>query len=931
MATDFEGTNFGGDTAVAGGSLSGGNRDDDNDRQAYTNPTTGNVDTRNFNIDRSQNYVETSRGRVYGTQEQMNSLFSPDSTNDTIGGLNFSFGGGRKTIGQMAGVEGLYSPTIAGNAYGIQGGMGVSAPDFGHGTGSGGLSFTDQIMELNNLSVGKGLNRAPAYRDGKLTSPAVVGLAEGQGSLRMDDTLARQMAVATGKSYAGRIVPTNNIVDTNPITGVDVDGKGGYVAYGKGPDFDIARVTDERVLTEAGITYAMGPVGALAMGKPDLADVTSLATGKTGFYTDLDGYGGMIQGSPSVSFGNTSPNFDGGDDDNSAGTSYASTVPTPRPRFRTTQSALQQGPSTFRFPRAPRSQYATPSMYAAEGGVVQDFDYVKEGLEKKKRGYHAYAIGGKVYAVAPDRANPTQYKAYGGTIDQVKNAIGGAFGYDPQTLDLNKFPGEPGFGQDLQNYLPGIGGMDANQQFISAKGNITVNTADPFVQKYANKMKMAQGGAIGFIGARPEQVEEKDTVSDAVPMEVPEGTFVINAPAVEFAGSKDIEAMIDGATQRANELGIDIEKEVAKIASKSMVPLAVSPGEVLIDPVRAKIIGYDRLEKINNRGKKEVARRTKENPPEQNQESAVDQQMVALGGRIKKNQGGTAQQILDEEMPYALREGPKSRAEVVQKAREKDPVGFMSIQEANTQDKLDYLNFAQFYTDDIVAKSPESLRKLDTMLLENSAYYLEVLYGSENDRGMTGGIRGVGPVERLRGLKEGTKAGGDSKISLPGEDKDPDLLLHESAHVQQPLDSRSFLARSYSLLFPEKGRAQEEAAVTTLDLYRNLYAEDTKGTLEAIDYLFKQYNQEGLRKEDVPNFRTEEGLQSLLDNAVQYVYEISDNQNLYSDEEKMGIKNEMNTVFGKNADKLKEMIADVYQARQSRDNTALRQKYGVND
>lgn len=938
MATDFEGTNFGGDTATAGGSLSGGGGgNDNNDRQAYTSPTTGQVGTQNFNIDRSQSSRETSTGRVYGTQSELDTMFGPSPTDDTIGGMGFSFGGGRQSMAQMTGFAGQYSPTIAGSAYsGFSGGTGISAPDFGTATGSGGLGFADQIMAINGLtsggaSVGKGLSSAPVYRNGKLTTPGVVGLAKNQQAMRTND-LAQQMAVATGRSYAGRVTPTATTADTNFLTGVDVD-KGGYAVYGKGSQFDVGRITDERVVEEAAVGAILGPLGSLAFGSPDLAEVTSLSTGEVGSYTDIGGLVGMMTG-PSVSFDNTP--LETGGDDSDPYIPYPTTVPTPMPanirrRFRTTRSALAQGPSVSRFPRAPQAQYARPSMYAAEGGVVQDFDYVKDGLEQKKRGYHAYAIGGRVYAVAPDRANPMQYKAYGGTIDQVKNAIGGAFGYDPQTLDLNKFPGEPGFGQDLQNFIPGVGGMTANQQFITANGNTRVNTSDPFVQKYANKMRMAQGGAVGFIGARPEQVEEKDTVADGVPMNVPEGTFVINAPAVEFAGSKDVEAMIDGATKRANELGIDIEKEIAKIASKGLVPLAVSPGEVLVDPVRAKIIGYDRLEKINNRGKEEVARRTKENPPEENPESPIDQQMVALGGRISKNRGGTAQRILNEEMPYALREGPASRAEVIQKAKEQDPVGFISIQEANTQDKTDYLDMAQFYTDDIVAKSPESLRKLDKMLLENSAYSLGVLYGSEDDRGMTGGIRGVGPVERLRGLKEGTKAGGDSKISLPGKDKDPDLLLHESAHVQQPLDSRSFFARSYGLLFPEEGKAQEEAAVTTLDLYRNLYAGDTKGTLEAIDYLFKQYNQEGLRKEDVPNFRTEEGLQSLLDNAVQYVYEISDNQNLYSDEEKMSVRNEMSTVFGKNADKLKEMIADVYQARQSRNNTALRQKYGVND
>jgi len=39
------------------------------------------------------------------------------------------------------------------------------------------------------------------------------------------------------------------------------------------------------------------------------------------------------------------------------------------------------------------------------------------------------------------------------------------------------------------------------------------------------------------------------------------------------------------------------------------VAINVSKGEVMIPPHIAKVIGYDRLNKINNRGKKEIARR----------------------------------------------------------------------------------------------------------------------------------------------------------------------------------------------------------------------------------------------------------------------------------------------------------------------------------
>ena len=62
----------------------------------------------------------------------------------------------------------------------------------------------------------------------------------------------------------------------------------------------------------------------------------------------------------------------------------------------------------------------------------------------------------------------------------------------------------------------------------------------------------------------------------------------------------------------ARRLGVDISTGDDKIGDEEAVDLLVSKGEVYIEPTLAKIIGYDRLEKINNRGKREVARRQKE-------------------------------------------------------------------------------------------------------------------------------------------------------------------------------------------------------------------------------------------------------------------------------------------------------------------------------
>ena len=114
----------------------------------------------------------------------------------------------------------------------------------------------------------------------------------------------------------------------------------------------------------------------------------------------------------------------------------------------------------------------------------------------------------------------------------------------------------------------------------------------------------------GFVGGPPENFTDGQTVADDQPMSVPEGTFVINAAAVEFAGSDDIKKMLSDAYRKMQKK-VDKSIRVAKIPTEDEIDVAVSRGEVIVPPEVAKIIGYDRLEKINNRGKKEVSRRQK--------------------------------------------------------------------------------------------------------------------------------------------------------------------------------------------------------------------------------------------------------------------------------------------------------------------------------
>jgi hypothetical protein len=155
-----------------------------------------------------------------------------------------------------------------------------------------------------------------------------------------------------------------------------------------------------------------------------------------------------------------------------------------------------------------------------------------------------------------------------------------------------------------------------------AEGGITSNPPEA-IQQVAGEV--APTAESGFIEAPPEQVSEAESVADDKPVDVPEGTFVLNAPAVEFMGSADVKKMILDATKEAERQGIDITQNDPKISRENLVSLVVSKGEVLIQPELANIIGYDRLEKINNRGKQEVERRIAENgqSPEAQQAQAA--------------------------------------------------------------------------------------------------------------------------------------------------------------------------------------------------------------------------------------------------------------------------------------------------------------------
>jgi hypothetical protein len=168
--------------------------------------------------------------------------------------------------------------------------------------------------------------------------------------------------------------------------------------------------------------------------------------------------------------------------------------------------------------------------------------------------------------------------------------------------------------------------------------------------KSGGRVGYQAGGEAGF-AERPEFVggnqtqPDKVSVADDQPRDVQEGSFVINAAAADFAGRDDIETMIRKAYSKAGDAG--------QSGVSQEVQIAVSKGEVIIPPHIAKIIGYDRLNKINNRGKKEIARR---------QEAAgggfIDRKKYAKGDKVvpRSNPQRKKEALADVELRADLEE-----------------------------------------------------------------------------------------------------------------------------------------------------------------------------------------------------------------------------------------------------------------------------------
>lgn len=142
--------------------------------------------------------------------------------------------------------------------------------------------------------------------------------------------------------------------------------------------------------------------------------------------------------------------------------------------------------------------------------------------------------------------------------------------------------------------------------------------------KVKSRVRMAYGGdpvqGTGFVTGSPDNYTKSETVADTEFRRVREGSYVLNAPTVE-------------RLQKQGKLpsGVDKQKNNATIKASGggkLIDVALSKGELVLEPEDAERIGYDVLDSINDQGKPEVDRR-----------------QANMGGRIGLAGGGEAGMI----------------------------------------------------------------------------------------------------------------------------------------------------------------------------------------------------------------------------------------------------------------------------------------------
>jgi len=117
---------------------------------------------------------------------------------------------------------------------------------------------------------------------------------------------------------------------------------------------------------------------------------------------------------------------------------------------------------------------------------------------------------------------------------------------------------------------------------------------------------------MGFVGDKtPDQVTPKQSIADNRPMNVREDDFLINSPAIEKFGIRNIVNMISRGLEAARDAGVEIVDIPVDIPKQQLVKILASDSEFRVPKNLVPFIGLDTLNRINDQGKPVVEQRTR--------------------------------------------------------------------------------------------------------------------------------------------------------------------------------------------------------------------------------------------------------------------------------------------------------------------------------
>mgnify|MGYP003117102280 CR=1 FL=1 len=117
---------------------------------------------------------------------------------------------------------------------------------------------------------------------------------------------------------------------------------------------------------------------------------------------------------------------------------------------------------------------------------------------------------------------------------------------------------------------------------------------------------------MGFVGDKtPDQVTDIQSVADDVPLNVRDEDYIINVAAIENVGVRNLTNMVQRGLRNAAQAGVEIIDIPADIPEKELVKILASDAEFRVPKNLVPFIGKSTLERINDSGKPEVEKRSR--------------------------------------------------------------------------------------------------------------------------------------------------------------------------------------------------------------------------------------------------------------------------------------------------------------------------------